>query len=55
MLGLIRAGEGRGGGRDLRADVFRGLALADGGALRLRVKSAGVSMRIAPVARRRLP
>ena len=27
MLGLIRAGEGRGGGRDLRADVFRGLAL----------------------------
>lgn len=29
--------------------------LADGGALRLRVKSAGVSTRIAPVARRRLP
>jgi len=29
MLGLIRAGEGRGGGggRDLRADVFRGVAL----------------------------
>jgi hypothetical protein len=32
MLGLVRAGEGRGGsegggGRDLRADVFRGLAL----------------------------
>ena len=26
MLGLVRAGEG-GGGRDLRADVFRGLAL----------------------------
>jgi len=29
--------------------------LADGGALRLRVKSAGVSTRIAPVAGRRLP
>jgi len=29
--------------------------LVDGGALRLRVKSAGVSTRIAPVARRRLP
>ncbi len=28
MLGLVRAGDGRGGGgRDLRADVFRGLAL----------------------------
>ena len=27
MLGLIRAGQGRGGGRDLRADFFRGLAL----------------------------
>ena len=28
MLGLIRAGSGHGGGgRDLRADVFRGLAL----------------------------
>lgn len=27
MFGLIRAGEGRGKGRDLRADVFRGFAL----------------------------
>jgi hypothetical protein len=28
MMGLVRAGDGRGGGgRDLRADVFRGLAL----------------------------
>ncbi len=27
MLGLVRAGNAGGGGRDLRADVFRGLAL----------------------------